>query len=108
MGHYFLVKIIIEVEVQDPKVCVQHDQELKARGFLIYKWLSYFEVVYVKTHILFFFFFFYFKYNYYTTINIFGEYTYTFVIHKMYDILVVDMLVYDMQVWLVVFCLKFL
>ena len=29
---------------------------------------------------------------------IFGEYTCTFVMHMVYDILVVDMVVYDMQV----------
>ena len=29
----------------------------------------------------------------------FGEYTYTFVVHMVYDILVVDMIVYDMQMW---------
>ena len=29
----------------------------------------------------------------------FGEYTYIFVVHMVYDILVVDMVVYDTQVW---------
>ena len=31
--------------------------------------------------------------------DIFGVYTCTFVMHMVYDILVVDTIVYDMQVW---------
>jgi hypothetical protein len=33
------------------------------------------------------------------SIHLFGEYTHTFVMHIAYDILVVVMVVYDMQVW---------
>jgi hypothetical protein len=43
---------------------------------------------------------------YYTIIYIFGEYTCSFGINMMYVKLVVDMVVYDMHMWLVVFCPK--